>query len=143
MYIGTSLGGCLLSLMADEVSEDDVMFIVTRTFCPTFEEFIDVVKEYHSHGNPHARNPARYSLGDYPLDDLIVLASKLYYSGRIHQPRVFDDEGQKSGHSYYEYKHPARLGNGLWMQVVPTNDNSTPAVVEAYEKYKMLDLLTK
>jgi hypothetical protein len=29
------------------------------------------------------------------------------------------------------------------MQVVPTNDNSTPAVVEAWEKYKMLDNLTK
>ena len=138
MYIGTSLGGCLLSLMANEVSEDDVMFIVTRTFCPTFEEFIDVVKEYHAHGNPYSRNPARYSLGDYPLDDLIVLASKLYYSGRIHQPRVFANE---VGHG--EYTHPTRLGNGLWMQVVPTNDNSNPAVVEAYEKYKMLDTLTK
>jgi hypothetical protein len=29
------------------------------------------------------------------------------------------------------------------MQVVPSNDNSNPAVVEAYEKYRMLDALTK
>ena len=35
MYIGTSLGGCLLSIMGGEVSEDDVMFIVTRTLSPT------------------------------------------------------------------------------------------------------------
>jgi hypothetical protein len=29
------------------------------------------------------------------------------------------------------------------MQVVPTNENATPVVVEAYEKYKVLDALTK
>ena len=102
MYIGTSLGGCLLSLMANEVSEDDVIFIVTRTMCPTFEKFIDVVKQYHAEGNPYARNPAQYGLGDYPLDDVIALASKLYYSGRIHQPRVFSEE---IGHHAKEIRH--------------------------------------
>ena len=138
MYIGTSLGGCLLSLMANEVSEDDVMFIVTRTMCPTFEKFIDVVKQYHAEGNPYARNPAQYGLGDSPLDDVIALASKLYYSGRIHQPRVFSEE---IGH--HAYTHPTKYAHGLWLQIVPTNYNSTPVVVEAYEKYKMLDNLTK
>jgi len=29
------------------------------------------------------------------------------------------------------------------MQVVPTNNNTIPAVVDAWEKYKMLDNLTK
>ena len=138
MYIGTSLGGCLLSLLAGEVSEDEVMFIVTRTDCPDYDKFIGVVKAYHAQGNPFARNPARYSLCDYPLDDAVDLASRLYYSGRIHQPRTFTSESFES-----DYAHPAKLGHGLWMQVVPTNDNSTPAVVEAYEKYKMLDTLTK
>ena len=138
MYIGTSLGGCLLSLLAGEVSEDEVMFIVTRTDCPDYDKFIGVVKAYHAQGNPFARNPARYSLGDYRLDDAVDLASRLYYSGRIHQPRTFTSKGVDP-----DYAHPAKLGHGLWMQVVPTNDNSTPAVVEAYEKYKMLDTLTK
>jgi hypothetical protein len=138
MYIGTSLGGCLLSLLAGEVSEDEVMFIVTRTDCPDYDKFIGVVKAYHAQGNPFARNPARYSLGDYPLDDAVDLASRLYYSGRIHQPRTFTSKGVDP-----DYAHPAKLGHGLWMQVVPTIDNTTPAVVEAYEKYKMLDMLTK
>ena len=142
MYIGTSLGSCLLSLLAGEVSEDKVMFIVTRTFCPNYDAFIQVVQQYHAEGNPNARNPAQYGLGDYDLTKVKNLATRLYYSGRIHQPRVFDDEGRKAGHSY-PYNHPAKLGQGLWMQVVPTNDNSTPAVVEAWEKYKMLDNLTK
>jgi len=138
MYIGTSLGGCLLSLLAGEVSEDEVMFIVTRTDCPDYEKFVNVVKAYHAQGNPFVRNPARYSLGDYPLDDAIALASRLYYSGRIHQPRTFVSKGVDP-----HYVHPAKLGHGLWMQVVPTIDNTTPAVIDAYEKYKMLDMLTK
>ena len=142
MYIGTSLGGCLLSLMAGEVSEDKVMFIVTRTFCPDYDAFMQVVQQYYAEGNPYARNPAQYGLGSYDLTEVKNLATRLYYSGRIHQPRVFDDEGRRAGHSY-PYNHPAKLGQGLWMQVVPTNDNSTPAVVEAWEKYKMLDNLTK
>jgi hypothetical protein len=142
MYIGTSLGRCLLSLMAGEVSADEVMFIVTRTLCPDYESFMQVVEQYHEEGNPNARNPAQYGLGDYDITEVKNLATRLYFSGRIHQPRVFDKEGRTSGHYFY-YDHPAKLGYGLWMQVVPTNDNSTPAVVEAYEKYKMLDNLTK
>ena len=142
IYIGTSLGGCLLSLMAGEVSEDKVMFIVTRTLCTDYNSFMQVVEQYHAEGNPHAHNPAQYGLGDYELTEVKNLATRLYFSGRIHQPRVFDYEGRTSGHYFY-YDHPAKLGHGLWMQVVPTNDNSTPAVVEAYEKYKMLDNLTK
>jgi len=142
MYIGTSLGGCLLSLMNNEVSEDQVMCIVTRTLCPDYKTFMQVVEQYYAEGNPYARNPAQYGLGDYDLINVKALATRLYYSGRIHQPRVFDDEGHQAGHNY-PYNHPAKLSHGLWMQVVPTNDNSSPIVIEAWEKYKMLDNLTK
>ena len=142
MYIGTSLGGCLNSLMANEVSEEDVMFIVTRTLCPNYETFMQVVEQYYAEGTPITRSTYSYSLSEYDLTNVKDLATRLYYSGRIHQPRVFDNEGRKDGH-HYQYNHPARLGKGLWMQVVPTNDNTTPAVVDAWEKYKMLDNLTK
>ena len=141
-YIGTSLGGCLNSLMANEVSEDDVMFIVTRTMCPTYETFMQVVEQYYAEGTPITRSTYSYSLSEYDLTNVKELAARLYFSGRIHQPRVFSEQGRQDGHSY-PYNHPAKLGHGLWMQVVPTNDNSTPSVVEAYEKYKMLDTLTK
>jgi len=142
MYIGTSLGGCLNSLMANEVSENQVMFIVTRTMCPDFNTFMQVVEQYYAEGTPITRSTYSYSLSEYELTSVKELATRLYYSGRIHQPRVFDSEGRTDGH-YYGYNHPAKLGAGLWMQVVPTNDNSNPAVVDAYEKYKMLDNLTK
>ena len=141
-YIGTSLGGCLNSLMANEVSEDEVMFIVTRTMCPTYVTFMGVVEQYYAEGTPITRSTYSYSLSEYDLTKVKELATRLYYSGRIHQPRVFSEQGRRDGHSY-PYNHPAKLGNGLWMQVVPTNDNSTPAVVDAYEKYKLLDNLTK
>ena len=141
-YIGTSLGGCLNSLMANEVSEDDVMFIVTRTMCPTYETFMQVVEQYYVEGTPITRSTYSYALSEYDLTKVKELATRLYFSGRIHQPRVFNNEGRNDGH-YYDYNHPAKLGQGLWMQVVPTNDNSTPSVVEAWEKYKMLDTLTR
>ena len=135
MYIGTSLGGCLLSLISGEVSEDDVMVIITRTDCPDYNKFIDVVRAYHAQGNPFASNPERYELDDYKLDDLIDLATRLWSNGKIHQPRSF--VGSTS------YRHPFTNGDKLWFQVVPTIENSTPAVVDAYEKYKMLDILTR
>ena len=141
-YIGTSLGGCLNSLMANEVSEDEVMFIVTRTFCPDYNSLMQVVEQYYAEGIPITRSAYSYSLSEYDLTNVKELATRLYFSGRIHQPRLFSEQGRQDGHSY-PYNHPAKLGNGLWMQVVPTNDNSTPVVVDAYEKYKLLDNLTK
>jgi len=142
MYIGTSLGGCLVSLMHNEVSEDEVMFIVTRTLCPNYDAFMSVVEQYYAEGNPYQRRADLSNLSEYDLTDVKALATRLYFSGRIHQPRVFDDEGRRAGHSY-PYNHPAKLGQGLWMQVVPTNDNSNSIVIDAYEKYKVLDALTK
>lgn len=135
VYIGTSLGGCLLSLMNGEVSEDEVMVIITRTDAPDYDRYIGVVKAYHAQGNPFARNPERYDLDDYELDDVIELAHRLWYAGKIHQPRTFVGDR--------DYLHPFKHGDKLWFQVVPTNENSTPAVVDAYEKYKMLDVLTR
>jgi len=138
LYIGTSLGRCLLSLMRGEVSEDEVMFIVTRTDCPDYERYINVVDAYHAQGNPYASDPSQYELNDYPLEKVRDLAALLWHSGKIHQPRTF--VGNVGGRPY---RHPVGYRNGIWMQVVPTNQNTNPSVVEAWEKYKMLDELTK
>lgn len=135
--IGLSLGGCLQSILAGEVSEDDVMFIVTRTLCPQFDHYIKVVEQYYTYGNSYSRNSHRYELSNHKLEDVTDLATRLWNNGKIHQPRVFVDT--HSG----KYTHPVDYGDGLWMEVVPGNRNTTPAVVEAYEKYKMLDALTK
>jgi hypothetical protein len=133
--IGLSLGGCLRSVMLGEVSENDIMFIVTRTNCPKFDQYINVVQHYHEHGNPYADNSGQYELCDYPLEKVTDLACRLWSSGKIHQPRTFGASDN--------YVHPISYGDGLWMEVAPSNKNTNPIVVEAYEKYKMLDALTK
>jgi hypothetical protein len=133
--IGLSLGGCLRSIISGEVSEDDVMFIVTRTNCPDFDKYIKVVEHYHSQGNLYARNSERYELSAFPLEQVTDLAIRLYQQGKIHQPRAFTD-------NHSNYTHPVGYGDGLWMEVVPSNSNTTPAVVAAYNHYKMLDSLT-
>jgi len=137
-YIGTSLGGCLKSILAGEVSEDEVMFIVTRTDAPDYEKFVGVVKMYYAQGNPGALHSERYEIDDHELEDVLLLAERLWYHGKIHQPRTF-----VGGSGILGYQHPFQIGDSLWCQVVPTNTNSNPAVVDAYEKYKILDVLTK
>jgi hypothetical protein len=135
MHIGTSLGRCLRSILLDEVSEDDVLLIITRTMTADLEEFIFIVKQYYDEGNYTSRNPQDYDLSVKPWEEVEALATRLYTSGKIHQPRNFATLGS-------QFIHPD-LNNDLWVDVSPKNRNSTPMVVEAYEKYKMLDALTK
>jgi hypothetical protein len=135
MHIGTSLGRCLRSILLGEVSEDDVLLIITRTMTPDLEGFIEVVKQYYDEGNYTARRPHDYDLSVKPWEEVEALATRLYTSGKIHQPRNFATLGN-------QFIHPD-LNNDLWVDVSPKNRNSTPMVVEAYEKYKMLDALTK
>ena len=129
MYIGNSLGGCLQSILRGEVPEDQVLMIITRTKCETYEQYVGVVKLYYDEGNLYARNSQRYDFSKFDFETVMELASKLYNSGRIHQPRLYHD-------SVY-------LPIDLWLEVVPTNNNSSPAVIDAYEKYKMLATLTQ
>ena len=135
MYVGTSLGRCLRSILTGEVSEDDVLLIITRTMSPNLEEFMVVVKQYYDEGNYSSYQPKDYNLSVKPWEEVEALAKRLYTTGRIHQPRNFASLGS-------QFIHP-ELSNDTWVEVSPKNRNSTPSVVEAYEKYKVLDALTK
>lgn len=135
MYVGTSLGRCLRSLLSDEVSEDDVLLIITRTKAENIDRFIDVVKQYYEEGNYSSYRPSDYNLSIKPWEEVNELATRLYTTGKIHQPRNFASLGS-------QFIHP-ELSNDIWIEVSPKNRNSTPAVVQVYEQYKMLDALTK
>ena len=135
MYIGTSLGRCLRSILLDEVPEDDVLLIVTRTMTPNLEEFMVIVKQYYDEGNYTSRDSASYDLSVKPWEEVEALATRLYTGGKIHQPRNFVSLGS-------QFIHP-ELSNDTWVEVSPKSRNSTPAVVQAYEHYKMLDVLTQ
>ena len=135
MYIGTSLGRCLRSILSSEVSEDDVLLIITRTMTPDLEAFIEVVRQYYDDGNYSSYQPQDYDLSVKSWEEVEALATLLYTSGKIHQPRNFATLGS-------QFIHPD-LSNDLWVEVSPKSRSTTPMVVEAYEKYKMLDALTK
>jgi hypothetical protein len=132
--IGTSFGRCMTSILKGEVREQDVLFIVTGTMCPDKKEFLEVAETYFSNGN---NSVFQYKREEYTVDritreEYMSLASHLYDAGKIHQPRNFA-YGHGLASSYHQ----------TWLQVVPTNENTTPAVLDAWEKYKMLDNLTK
>jgi hypothetical protein len=137
MLIGTSLGGCLKSILAGEVSEDDVFVIVTRTKTKDLEGLLKLAEQYYSEGNRYARNSFNYTFDNenITLENVKALAARLYLQGKIHQPRNF---GHDTGFIHGDMSRMA-----LWMEVNPIGLNDNPAVIEAYEKYKVLDSLTK
>ena len=136
MYIGTSLGGCLKSILAGEVSEDDVLVIITRTEAKDLEGLLKIAERYYREGNNYATRPSNYTFTeDTNLEDVKALAARLYLAGKIHQPRI---NGHHTG-----FIHPDMSRAALWVLVSPVGLNDNPAVVEAYEKYKVLDALTK
>ena len=135
MYIGTSLGRCLRSLLMDEVSADDVLVIITRTKAKDLEQFLFVVKQYYEDSNWFSRSPEEYDLAVKPWNEVEELATQLYHAGKIHQPRNFVSLGS-------QFIHPD-LSQDIWVEVSPKSRNTTPAVVQAYEHYKLLDSLTQ
>ena len=135
MYIGTSLGRCLRSLLMGEVSEADVLLIITRTQTKDYDSFLGVVKQYYEDGNWSSLRPEEYDLAVKPWHEVEDLATRLYKNGKIHQPRNFVGLGS-------QFIHPD-LRDDVWVEVSPKSRNTTPAVVQAYEHYKMLDSLTK
>lgn len=137
MLIGTSLGGCLQSIMKGEVSEDEVLLLITRTMSDSQERLMKIVEMYHGQGNFMASRPDQYEMAEFPLDDVKALAIRLYQAGKIHQPRNF---GAYNG----AFIHPGLAqGDSCWVEVNPLGINLNPLVVDAYEKYKVLDALTK
>jgi len=135
MLIGTSLGGCLQSILAGEVSEDDVLCIISRTAAKDLDGIMHVVEGYWGSGNSYATKPDNYSkLHEFPLDDAKDLAWRLYEAGKIHQPRLYNHDVGFIHHELSRYT--------LWLEVAPS-PNDTPVVVNAYKQYKMLVELTK
>jgi len=137
MLIGNSLGGCLQSIMKGEVSEDEVLMLITRTMVPNLAKLMLVVEMYHSRGNFGAHRPDQYEISEFLLEDVQELATRLYQDGKIHQPRNFTTLGS-------QFIHPGLAQTtGCWVEVSPIGVNPNPIVIDAYEKYKILDALTK
>ena len=88
MKIGTSLGKCVRSILAGEVKEEDVLFIVTNTNCPTIETLMGVIEDYYYTYQGAAGRVADYDMSKYSLADACAVPQRLFESAKIHQPRV-------------------------------------------------------
>lgn len=135
MLIGTSLGRCLTSILSGDVDVNNVACIITRTRAHTWDELVLVIKEYHEYGN---HRMTEYDLGKFEWDKVIDVAHQLWHSGRIHQPRNYTNG---SSADLIGLDRPSFPYRDLWLEIVPTPTSATPAVVEAYEQYRMLRTL--
>ena len=136
MYVGTSFGGCLKSILKGEVSENDVLVIITRTEAKDLEGLLKIAERYYFEGNNYATLPSNYTFTEgINLENVKSLTARLYLAGKIHQPRI---NGHHTG-----FIHPDMSRAALWIEVSPVGINDHPSVVEAYEKYRVLDALTK
>jgi hypothetical protein len=101
---------------------------------PDAEKFVRVIEQYYD-----GIGGGSYDLsidGAKTLEEVKDLGLRLFNSGKIHQPRCFPEF--RGG-----YVHPGMHTAGKWIELAPKSCNTTPIVVEAYEKYKLLDALTK
>jgi hypothetical protein len=126
MLIGTSLGKCVKEILDGKVKEDEVLFIVTNTMCPTLDRLIDVIKEYYYYPRTRA-----YDMTAHSLDDAKEVAQRLYEHGKLHQPRCFNEV------------YRAHSLKDTWYDIVPTPSSHNQSVVDAYSKYRMLATLAE
>lgn len=130
MLVGTSLGGCLRSIAKGEVSVDDVLVIITRTDCKDLGQLLEVVRTYYEHGNKTSQLPSNYDLKDCDLDQVKQIATELYYNGKIHQPRLYNQYGG--------FVHIELSRKEIWIPLAPSPKTDDQRVVDAYEKYQVL-----
>jgi hypothetical protein len=117
MKIGMSLGKCLRDIVTGVVAFDDVIMIVARTDVTSLEGMLRVVDAYmHDFSR-------LYGLDEQLCKDTVT---KLWNTGKIHQPRNFGPFMLSVRDEY------------VWMDLVPTQNEMTPVVKDAWDNYRML-----
>jgi hypothetical protein len=129
MKIGTSLGKCVKSILAGEVKEEDVLFIVSNTKCPTIETLMEVIEQYYYEyqGARNARERA-YDMSDYSLAEACAVAQRLFDYGKLHQPRVVAPKLWGNAHGLKD----------TWYDIVPSPVSDNESVREAWNHYTMI-----
>ena len=128
MKIGTSLGKCVKSILAGEVKDEDVLFIVTNTNCPTIETLMFVIEQYY-YDNAGARGRgAAYDMSAYSLKDACAVTQRLFESGKLHQPRAVAPKHWGNTHDLKD----------TWYDIVPSPVTDNESVREAWNHYTMI-----
>ena len=128
MKIGTSLGKCVRSILAGEVKEEDVLFIVSNTKCPTLEHLMGVIEDYYYTYQGAAGKVAAYDMSKYSLPDACSVAQRLFESGKLHQPRVVATGLYGNAHDLKD----------TWYDIVPSHTSDSESVREAWNHYTMI-----
>jgi hypothetical protein len=117
MKIGFSFGKCIRDIVNGNVDIDDVVMLMTRTSC--VREDLDLMVDQYSYERS-------YLLG-LDIDECKRVAGVLWDSGRVHQPRLFNQRYYGSVSSNY-----------VWMDLSPTLGSSNPSVEAAWKNYQVL-----
>lgn len=115
MKIGFSFGHCIRDIVEGKVPLDDVLLIVASTRFTGVEGLESVVDHYMFD---------RFDGLD--RDEVLVVATDLYKTGRIHQPRTFGTYRIGIDSDY------------AWVDIVPTNLEDHPTVRDAWEQYRLV-----
>lgn len=130
MKIGTSLGKCVRSILAGEVKEEDVLFIVSNTNCPTLESLMNVIEQYY-YEHQAGRGRAAYDMSGYSLADACAIAQRLFESGKLHQPRTVAKGIWGNAHALQD----------TWYDIVPSPVSDNESVQSAWNHYTMIKSL--
>lgn len=133
MKIGTSLGKCVKSILAGEVEEKDVLFIVSNTMAPDNVRLMDVIEQYYyQYQGAHMPREKAYDMSAYELDDAKAIATRLMESGKLHQPRC-------TGKSVFGNAHSL---TDTWYDIMPSAGSSESAK-NAWDVYVMMSRLSQ
>lgn len=117
MKIGFSLGRCIRDIVKEEVSIDDVAFIIAATNIHSEEQLAQVVDSYLY------RDDYLYMLDETECQRV---ALELWNSNRILQPR-------RQG--MHRHKQPE---NAVWVDMFPTLNSNNEAVKKAWDGYRFM-----
>ena len=117
MKIGFSLGRCIRDIVNEEMSVDDVAFLITATNIKTEDQLDNVIFSY--------MHEPSYLLGlDY--DKCKEVAHLLWDTNRILQPRA---QGM--------HRH-AQPENAIWVDIFPTTLSQNENVKKAWDAYRFM-----
>jgi hypothetical protein len=117
MKIGFSLGRCIRDIVNEEISVDNVAFLITATNIKDENQLDNVIASYMSEPG--------YLLGlDY--DKCKEVAHELWDTNRILQPRA---QGM--------HRH-AQPENSIWIDIFPTTLSQNENVKKAWDAYRFM-----
>jgi len=128
MKVGLSFSRCILDIIEEKVTEDEVLIIVSRTdIDPTNDEQWKAIWLAYLIGG--YTNP-EWMGHEEEEDKFRDLAVRLYKSGKLHQPRQFG-------------AHPPRRSE-IWLETVlpPSELEENPTAKKAWDHFQTVAGLT-